>query len=35
MISLNSSDWEEYWNTNIMTENGLKTKRINLQRSDN
>jgi len=35
MISLNSSDWEQHWNTNIMTENGLKTKRIKLERSDN
>jgi len=35
MISLNNSDWEEYRNIYIMTENGLKTKSTKLERSDN
>jgi len=28
MISLNSSDWEEYWNTKVMAENGLKDQKV-------
>ena len=31
MVSLNSNDWEEYWNTKIIPRNGLTSKKIKLE----
>ena len=34
MVSLNSSDWDEYWNNNA-SQDDLRTKRIKLEQADN
>ena len=34
MVSLNSNDWEEYWNTEIIPQNGLNSKRMKLEQSE-
>jgi len=31
MVSLNSNDWEEYWNTKVIPSNGLNSKRMKLE----
>jgi len=31
MVSLNGSDWEEYWNTKVTPQDDLKTKRMKLE----
>jgi len=31
MVSLNSNDWEEYWNAKVIPRNGLTSKRIKLE----
>jgi len=31
MVSLNSNDWEEYWNTKVIPRNGLTSKRMKLE----
>jgi len=33
MVSLNSNDWEEYWNTKVIPQNGLNSKRMKLEQS--
>jgi len=35
MVSLNSNDWEKYWNTKVIPRNGLNSKRIKLEQSNN
>jgi len=34
MVSLNSNDWEEYWNTKVIPQNGLNSKRMKLEQSE-
>jgi len=34
MVSLNSSDWEEYWNTKVLPRNALNSKRMKLEKSN-
>jgi len=33
MVSLNRNDWEEYWNTKVIPQNGLNSKRMKLEQS--
>jgi len=34
MVSLNSSDWEDYWNTKVIPQDDLKTKRMKLEQTN-
>ena len=34
MVSLNGIDWEEYWNTRVIPQNDLKSKRMKLEQND-
>jgi len=34
MSSPNSNDWEEYWNTKVIPQNELKSKRMKLEQND-
>ena len=34
MVSLNSSDWEEYWNTKVIPQDDLKTKRMKVEQTN-
>jgi len=34
MVSLNSNNWEEYWNTRVIPQNDLKSKRMKLEQND-
>jgi len=34
MVSLNSNDWEGYWNTKVIPQNELKSKRMKLEQND-
>jgi len=34
MVSLNSNDWEEYWNTKVIPQNEFKSKSMKLERND-
>jgi len=34
MVSLNSNDWEDYWNTKVIPQNGLNSKRMKLEQSE-
>ena len=34
LVSLNSSNWEEYWNTKVISTNGLNSKRMKLEQSE-
>jgi len=34
MVSLNSSDWEEYWNTKVIPQDDLKTKRMKIEQTN-
>jgi len=34
MFSLNSNDWEEYWNTKVTRQDGLNSERTKLEQSD-
>jgi len=33
MVSLNDQDWEEYWNTKAMSNNGFHSKKMKLELS--
>jgi len=34
MVSLNSNDWEEYWNTKVIQSNGLNSRRMKLEQQN-
>jgi len=34
MVSLNSNDWEEYWNTKVIPQNELNSKRMKLEQRE-
>jgi len=34
MVSLNSSDWEEYWNMKVIPQDDLKNKRMKLEQTN-
>jgi len=34
MVSFISSDWEEYWNTKVIPQNELKSKRMKLEQTN-
>jgi len=31
LVSLNSNDWEEYWETKVIPRNGINSKRLKLE----
>ena len=35
MVSLNSNDWGKYWNTKVIPRNGLNSKIMKLEQSNN